>query len=233
MFPMITSIEELKRGKETVSESINELKQQKFEFSESKIGIMIETPAIAQITDKVSNYCDFVSIGTNDLTQYTTAADRMNNSVEDIATPYNTGMVILLNTIISGSHNSKNHIMCGVCGEIAGNLEYIPILLGVGLDDFSMNSSNILLARRLISNLTLKECKKLVENILEKDTATEIQESAKQFYKKHNLQIMTQEKQSNLNNVVEKNAKLLSLRDEYYKLVQEDLPEYLSDDSDK
>lgn len=235
MFPMITSIEELKKGKGIVAEAIKELKESGKEFLEGEIGIMVETPAIAQITDRLSNYCDFISVGTNDLTQYTTAADRMNNAVETIADPYNPGMIRILNSIISGAHNGKKSIMCGMCGEIAGDLEYIPILLGMGLDEFSMNSSSILAARRLISNLRIEECEELLNEILEKDTSTEIKDIAKKFYREHNLQILKQEKQqrkNQLDEVTRKEAEVSNLRDRYYKLTREKLPEYLGGEAD-
>lgn len=233
MFPMITSIEELKKGKEIVNEAIEELKEQGIEFAETKIGIMVETPAIAQITDRLSNYCDFISVGTNDLTQYTTAADRMNNVVENIANPYNPGMIKMLNNIISGAHEGKKRIPVGVCGEIAGDLEYIPILLGMELDEFSMSSLNIPLARRLISNLTLEECKELLNEVLEKDTVSEIEPIVQNFYKTHNLQILAQEKQdrqTELNRVSEKAVEAECLKERYYQLVGEKLPKYLEKD---
>lgn len=232
MFPMITSIEELKRGKEIVNEAIEELKEQGAEFEETKIGIMVETPAIAQITERLSRYCDFISVGTNDLTQYTTAADRMNSTVENIANPYNPGMIKMLNNIISGAHKGEKRIPVGVCGEIAGDLEYIPILLGMELDEFSMNSSSILPARRLISNLTLEECKTLLDEILERDTASEIEPIVKKFYKTHNLQILAQEKQdrqTELNKTSQKATEAKSLKEKYYQLAKEELPEYLED----
>ena len=230
MFPMITSIEEIKEGKKIVTETIRELEENKVDYAETEIGVMVETPAIAQITDRLSNYCSFISVGTNDLTQYTTAADRMNIAVENIATPYNPGMVRLLNQIIDGAHNGKEPILCGMCGEIAGDLQYIPILLGMGLDEFSMNSSNVLPARRLISNLDLQECKKLVNDILDKDTSSEIEKLAKQFYRENNLMILEQEKeerQEKLNKTLEEQK---DLEDTYYNLVHQNLPQYLNED---
>lgn len=233
MFPMITSIEELKEGKEIINEAVHDLKKQGVKFAECSIGTMVETPAIAQITDKLSKYCDFISVGTNDLTQYTTAADRMNNSVESIANPYNPGMVRVLNNIISGAHSGQKSILCGVCGEIAGDPNYIPLLIGMGLDEFSMNSSSILEARRLISHLTQKECKKLLEDVLALDTPQEIQEQATKFYIEKNLEILAEEKQQKqdeLENVVKRETEIVKLRDKYRSLIQEDLPKYLRED---
>ena len=195
---------------------------------------MVETPAIAQITDRLSsNDCDFISVGTNDLTQYMTAADRTNNEVENIATPYNPGMVRILKNIISEAHRGKKPIPVGVCGEIAGDLEYIPLLLAMGLDEFSMNSSNILEARRLISNLTLNECKVLLDEVLEKDSELEIESIVKNFYKEHNLKILSQEemeRKAELGEVLQKEAEAKNLKEKYYSLVKEELPSYLEGD---
>ena len=234
MFPMITSIGEFKKCKEIVDKAIEELKKENAEFEETKIGIMVETPAIAQITDRLSsNDCDFISVGTNDLTQYMTAADRTNNEVENIATPYNPGMVRILKNIISEAHRGKKPIPVGVCGEIAGDLEYIPLLLAMGLDEFSMNSSNILEARRLISNLTLNECKVLLDEVLEKDSELEIESIVKNFYKEHNLKILSQEemeRKAELGEVLQKEAEAKNLKEKYYSLVKEELPSYLEGD---
>lgn len=182
MIPMISSLEELRKTKEIINEVKEELREKKIKFDENiKIGIMIEIPAAALIANELAKECDFFSIGTNDLIQYTVAVERGNEKIANLYTMYNPAVIRLIKSAINGAH--KNKIKCGMCGESAGELLYIPLLIGLGLDEFSMNANKVLKARKLILDLKYSECKKLAEDILKMSSAEEIKEKLKQIRK--------------------------------------------------
>ena len=180
MIPMISSLEELRKTKEIINEVKEELREKKIKFDENiKIGIMIEIPAAALIANELAKECDFFSIGTNDLIQYTVAVERGNEKIANLYTMYNPAVIRLIKSAINGAH--KNKIKCGMCGESAGELLYIPLLIGLGLDEFSMNANKVLKARKLILDLKYSECKKLAEDILKMPTAEEIKEKLRHW----------------------------------------------------
>ena len=182
MFPMISSIEELKEAKKILEECKKELDKENIEYNKNiKVGIMIEIPSAALISYDLAKECDFFSIGTNDLIQYTVAVERGNEKIAKLYTKYHPAVIKLIKKSIDGAHNSG--IFCGMCGEAAGDELYIPLLIGLGLDEFSMNSSSILKARKAISKLNKDKCKELAEEILKLSSAEDVENKLKEFIK--------------------------------------------------
>ena len=166
MLPMISSIEELRKSKEIIEEVKQELKEKNIKFNENiEVGIMIEIPSSAVMAEEFAKECDFFSIGTNDLIQYTIAVERGNEKLANLYSHFNPAVIRLIKSAIDGAH--KNGILCGMCGEAAGDVKFIPLLVGLGLDEFSMNANKILKARKLITNLSFEECKQLANKVLE------------------------------------------------------------------
>ncbi|AKN32926.1 phosphoenolpyruvate-protein phosphotransferase [Clostridium carboxidivorans P7] len=149
MFPMISSLEEFLQAKETLSECMEELKKEGKAFNaELETGIMVEIPAAAVCADELAKHVDFFSIGTNDLIQYTLAADRMNEKISYLYNPMHPAVLKLIKMTIEAAH--KEGKWCGMCGEMAGDEKAIPTLVEYGLDEFSMSASSILKAKQLI-----------------------------------------------------------------------------------
>ena len=166
MLPMISSIEELRKSKEIIEEVKQELKEKNIKFNENiEVGIMIEIPSSAVMADEFAKECDFFSIATNDLIQYTIAVERGNEKLANLYSHFNPAVIRLIKSAIDGAH--KNGILCGMCGEAAGDVKFIPLLVGLGLDEFSMNANKILKARKLITDLSFEECKELTNKVLE------------------------------------------------------------------
>jgi len=182
MLPMISSIEELREAKRVLEEVKEELKLKQIAFQEDiPLGIMIEIPAAAIMAEELARECDFFSIGTNDLVQYTTAVERGNEKVANLYTHFHPAIIRLIHSTIKGAHT--HHIFCGMCGEAAGDPLLVPVLLGLGLDEFSMNATAILQTRKRISELTLEECKKLAEEVLTLSSAEEVRRRLEAFQK--------------------------------------------------
>ena len=180
MFPMISSIEELREAKKILEECKTELDNENIPYKKDiKTGIMIEIPSAALISYGLARECDFFSIGTNDLIQYTVAVERGNEKIAKLYTKFHPGVIKLVKEAINGAHDGG--IFCGMCGEAAGDELYIPLLIGLGLDEFSMNSNSILKARKIISNLEKSECEKLAERILMLSSAEEVEKELKKF----------------------------------------------------
>ena len=181
MFPMISSIDELREAKEVLEECKKELDEENIEYDKNiQVGIMIEIPSAALIADKLAKECDFFSIGTNDLIQYTVAVERGNEKISKLYTKYHPAVIQLIKKAIDGAHSAN--IICGMCGEAAGDSTFIPLLVGLGLDEFSMNSNSILRARKTINNLNAKECTKLSEEIINMSSAKEVEKRLKEFH---------------------------------------------------
>ena len=180
MFPMISSIDELRDAKKVLEECKKELDNENIEYDKNiQVGIMIEIPSAALIADKLAKECDFFSIGTNDLIQYTVAVERGNEKISKLYTKYHPAVIQLIKKAIDGAHSAN--IICGMCGEAAGDPTFIPLLVGLGLDEFSMNSNSILRARKTINNLNAKECEKLSEEIMNMSSAKEVEKRLKEF----------------------------------------------------
>ena len=177
MFPMISSLEEFLEAK-------NIFEEVKKEFANTlniKLGVMIEIPSAALISDILADHVDFFSIGTNDLTQYTCAVDRMNEKISHLYNPFSPGLLRLINLVIKNG-NAKNK-MVGICGSMAHQKELVPLFLGMGLHEFSMSPMHILSTRKIIQGLNFQECKELANRVLALGTAREIENTLTQFLK--------------------------------------------------
>ncbi len=173
MFPMIATIDEFRSAKAIFEECKAELLAEGVAVSDDiQVGMMVEIPAAAVLADEFSKYADFFSIGTNDLIQYSMAADRMSQKVAYLYQPYNPAILRLINMTIKGAH--KNGKWVGMCGAMAGEPYAVPILLGLGLDEFSMSATQILKARKVVNGLSYEEMQKLADNCLNMDTAQEV-----------------------------------------------------------
>ena len=180
MFPMISSIEELREAKKILEECKTELEQKDIPYKKNiKVGIMIEIPSAALIASGLAKECDFFSIGTNDLIQYTVAVERGNEKISKLYTKFHPAVIKLIKSAIDGAHDAG--IFCGMCGEAAGDELYIPLLIGLGLDEFSMTSNSILNARQKISELEKFDCKELADEILKMTSAEEVENRLKRF----------------------------------------------------
>ena len=173
MFPMIATVQEFRAAKALFLEEKEKLVAEGVAVSNDiELGIMVEIPSTAVIADIFAKEVDFISIGTNDLIQYTMAADRMSEKVSYLYQPYNPAILRLVKNVIEASH--KEGKWTGMCGEMAGDSLAIPLLLGMGLDEFSMSATSILQARSQIKNLTLDEMKELVEKAVMCATTEEV-----------------------------------------------------------
>ncbi|MFA9398308.1 MAG: phosphoenolpyruvate--protein phosphotransferase, partial [Clostridiaceae bacterium] len=152
MFPMISGLEEILEAKKVLKECMEELKAEGFDINEDlEVGIMVEIPAAAVNSEELAKYVDFFSIGTNDLIQYTLAVDRLNEKVSYLYNPLHPSVLKLIKMTIDAAHKAGK--WCGMCGEMAGDLDAIPTLVEYGLDEFSMSASSILRAKKLINNI--------------------------------------------------------------------------------
>jgi len=136
---------------------------------------MIEVPAAVMMSDVLADEVDFFSIGTNDLTQYTCAADRLNEQARSYYNPYNPGVLRMLAMTVENGH--KGGVWVGMCGSLAAKSELVPFLLGIGLDEFSVNASSVLPLRAKIGELKLSECQKLARRVLECSTSDEVKKT--------------------------------------------------------
>ena len=183
MFPMISSLEELLQAKEVCEEVKGQLKSEGIGYSDDvEIGMMIEVPSAAIISDVLAKHVDFFSIGTNDLIQYTCAVDRMNQKISYLYNPFNPAVLRLIKMVIDNAH--KENKLVGMCGEVAGDQLMIPILIGFGLDEFSMSPISILPARKLINSLSFEDMKKLSEEILSLENTEEIKAYVEKIFNK-------------------------------------------------
>jgi phosphotransferase system enzyme I (PtsI) len=183
MYPMVSALEEVRQANEVLEEVKRELDSEGIQYSKDfEVGIMIEIPTAALISDILAKEVDFFSIGTNDLIQYSTAVDRMNQTIAHLYTPFHPGVLRMIKMVIENGH--KAGIWVGMCGEAAGELPLIPLFLGMGLDEFSMSATSILPARELISGLTTEEAKEIAEKALSLSTAEEIEEYLKSIVEK-------------------------------------------------
>ena len=178
MYPMIASVEEVKQANVMLDECKEELTAEGKEFNKDiKVGIMIEVPAAAVISPILAKYVDFFSIGTNDLCQYTLAVDRMNEAIGSLYQPLHPGVLRLIKHVIDASHEQGQ--FTGMCGELASDPVATMILLGLGLDEFSMTASSIPLIKNILRSVSKAECEEVVNKALTMDTAEEITGYAK------------------------------------------------------
>lgn len=183
MLPMISSIEELRESKNIIEQVKEELNKKNIPYKKDvKVGIMIEIPSSALIADALAKECDFFSIGTNDLIQYTIAVERGNEKISKLYTKFHPSVIKLVKMAIDGAH--KANIFCGMCGEAASDELYIPLLIGLGLDEFSMSPTKILNSRKVISKLNYSECKEVTKKILTLASASEVKKELEEFVNK-------------------------------------------------
>ena len=189
MYPMISSLEEIYKANEILDEAKRELASKNIPFDENiKVGIMVEVPSTAVMADMLIDEVDFFSIGTNDLIQYTVAVDRLNPTVSNLYSFYNPGVIRLIKKTIDSAKDKKDKFV-GMCGEMAADPLAIILLVGLGLQEFSVNASMVLKAKKLISMIDSKEAKIIADKVLTLKTAKEVEAyldgEAKKIYGKY------------------------------------------------
>lgn len=186
MFPMIISINEVRELKKELDILKQQLRDEKKVFDEDiEIGIMVETPAAAIMADHLAKEVDFFSIGTNDLTQYALAVDRGNELISSLYDSMSPAVLRLIKQVIDASHAQKK--WTGICGELAGDERATLLLLGMGLDEFSMSAISIPRIKKIIRNVRFSDAKALAENALAQATAQEVRKLVEQFIEDKNL----------------------------------------------
>lgn len=175
MFPMIATVPEFRKAKGILLEEKEKLTKEGVAVSDTlQVGIMIEIPAAAVLAHQFAKEVDFFSVGTNDLVQYTFAADRMSSGVSYLYQPFNPSILNLLKHVIDSAH--KEGKWAGMCGEMAGEAIAAPLLIGLGLDEFSMSATSILSQRKLINSISKKEMEELANKALDCSTMEEVVE---------------------------------------------------------
>ncbi|PLS16482.1 phosphoenolpyruvate--protein phosphotransferase [Bacillus sp. M6-12] len=178
MFPMIATLGEFREAKSILLDEKQKLIAAGTKVAEQiEVGIMVEIPSTAVMADTFAKEVDFFSIGTNDLIQYTMAADRMNERISYLYQPYNPAILRLVKMVIDAAH--KEGKWAGMCGEMAGDEIAIPVLVGLGLDEFSMSATSILKARSLIRKLSQEEMKSLAQSVLTMETNQDVMDAVK------------------------------------------------------
>lgn len=183
MFPMVATLKEFRAAKKMYEEEREKLVNEGVKVSDTiQVGIMIEIPAAAVLADKFAKEVDFFSVGTNDLIQYTMAADRMNERVSYLYQPYNPSILRLIKNVIDAAHAEGK--WAGMCGEMAGDQTAVPLLMGMGLDEFSMSATSILKTRSLMKRLTTSDMAELADKALNDcDTMEEVVELVESYVK--------------------------------------------------
>ncbi|MDD3337365.1 MAG: phosphoenolpyruvate--protein phosphotransferase [Lachnospiraceae bacterium] len=185
MFPMISSLQELRWAKEQLEYCKKQLEEEQIPYKQNiKVGIMIEIPATAVMARQFAAECDFFSIGTNDLTQYTLAVDRGNDDVAGLYSYFHPAVLRMIEMAIEGAH--AQGIPCGMCGEAAGNAYMLPILIGLGLDEYSMTASSILELKQAASRIDTAECKELAARVMRLGTWDEVRTELEKFVAERN-----------------------------------------------
>jgi phosphotransferase system enzyme I (PtsI) len=173
MFPMISGLEELLHAKALLAEAAGELRAQGTPFKEDmELGIMIEVPSAAIMAGMLAREVKFFSIGTNDLLQYLMAVDRGNERVAHLHDPSNPAVIRLLKMVVDAAHEAG--IWVGVCGELAGDIEFTPLLVGIGIDELSTGAAMVPRVKKAIRNLDVAACREIVAQALSGERAAEI-----------------------------------------------------------
>ncbi|MEA1927593.1 MAG: phosphoenolpyruvate--protein phosphotransferase, partial [Candidatus Auribacterota bacterium] len=189
MFPMISGFTELERVLQIWDDAKTELKRAGIDFyPDMEVGIMIEVPAAVVVADTLAPRVDFFSIGTNDLIQYTLAVDRVNEKIAYLYDPLNPAVLHLIRQVIDIGH--ENNIWVGMCGEMAGDVLSVPILLGLGLDEFSVSPVMIPEVKKVITSLRLAEARKLARTVLKYRSANRIREEVKKVLARADASIL-------------------------------------------
>jgi phosphotransferase system enzyme I (PtsI) len=173
MFPMISGLDELRRAVAVLKECAEDLSREGHAINQKmEVGAMIEIPSAAISADTLAREVDFFSIGTNDLIQYALAVDRVNERIAHLYEPTHPAVLRLLKMIADAAH--ANGIWVGVCGEMAGDIALIPLLLGLGMDELSAGATLVPRVKRAVQSLDMTECQKLVEESLKLQTPSQI-----------------------------------------------------------
>ena len=175
MFPMIATLDEVRKARALVEEAGDEVKTAVYPIAEQiQIGIMVEVPSVAVLADLFAREVDFFSIGTNDLTQYTLAAERTNEKVAHLGDACHPAILRQIKRVLDAAHDQG--IWVGLCGELAGDPDAVPILIGLGLDEFSMAPSSIPHAKAIIRNWSLEKAQQLAVHVMDLDSAAAVRE---------------------------------------------------------
>lgn len=189
MYPMISSVDEVVEANKILDEAKCELRESGIAFDENiHCGVMIEIPSAAMTADIIIDEVDFFSIGTNDLCQYTLAVDRMNQKISNLYQPFHPGVLRLIKNVIDVSHKAGK--FTGMCGELAGEPAAALMLLGMGLDEFSMSASSLVEIKSIVRNVTMEEAKRIAEHALSLKSAAQIEQYCMSELKKLNLGTM-------------------------------------------
>lgn len=176
MFPMISGVSEVRQAKGILAECMKELDEKGQAYDKNiRVGVMIEIPSAAVTSDIIAREVDFFSIGTNDLCQYTLAVDRMNQEVSYLYNPLHPAILRLVKTVIDASH-ARDGLFTGMCGEMAGDPMATLILLGLGMDEFSMSASSIPQVKKIIRSVSYEDAKAIAEKALNLETGEEVKE---------------------------------------------------------
>ena len=179
MYPMVSGLDEIRRANAILNEAKEELKAEGIPFDEDlEVGIMVEIPSAAVIADILAKEVDFFSIGTNDLIQYTLAVDRMNEHISRLYEPLHPAVLRLIKNVIDASHKAGK--WTGMCGEMAGDTWATAILLGMGLDEFSMSAGSIPQVKNIIRSLSFEKAKQIAEKALSMDDPEDIRNMVKE-----------------------------------------------------
>jgi phosphotransferase system enzyme I (PtsI) len=180
MFPMLSGLAELRTVREVLSDVMEELRREGLSFDERiPVGIMIEMPSAAMVADHLAREVDFFSIGTNDLIQYTLAVDRVNEHVAYLYDPMHPGLLRLIDAIIRADHGTR--IDLSICGEMAGDPEVAPLLVGMGLRTLSMNAVAIPQVKRVIQQCSSKALEDLARRALEMPTGADVRQAVRDY----------------------------------------------------
>jgi phosphotransferase system enzyme I (PtsI) len=190
MFPMISGLDEARRGLEIMEECKQELRDRAIAFdNDLEVGIMVEVPTAAIMADRLAREVDFFSIGTNDLIQYAVAIDRTNERVAHLYEPSHPSVVRLLKMVADAAH--ANDIWVGVCGEMAGEVLFTPLLLGLGMDELSASATVVPRVKSAVQGLTMAECQQLLEEVLQLDTPSAILARCTETAQKHYPELLS------------------------------------------
>ena len=189
MFPMISGVDELKRANAVLEECRQELREQGIPFNEQmEVGAMIEVPSAALVADLLAKECDFFSIGTNDLIQYTIAVDRINERIAHLYEPTHPAIIRLIKMIVNAAH--AHNLWVGVCGEMAGEISLTPLLVGLGVDELSTGAALVPRVKRAVQSLDIGICLQLVDEVKNMDSAEAILEKCEAVAKAHYPELM-------------------------------------------
>jgi phosphotransferase system enzyme I (PtsI) len=183
MYPMISGMDELVRANTILAEAREELRKRNLRFDETmEVGSMIEIPSAAVTIDLLARHCQFFSIGTNDLIQYLLAIDRGNDRIAHLYEPTHPAVLRTIKSVVEGAH--RHHLPVALCGEMAGDPVFAPLLLGMGVDELSMSPPSLPAVKYLVRAMKMSDAKKLAADALAMSDPKEIYARAEEFYAK-------------------------------------------------